>query len=170
MQKEEYMNFRYLIAVLLAFLVVSCSTKKIDKLGFSLKNNIIYRNDSPNPYTGIIKSKTEGKYFEYTIRDGLKYGLFKVSYINGNLIMKGNIFNDKNEGTWLYYYPSGQLESQGNFKYNLADSIWTWYFPNGHIKERGLFVSGLREGNWKMYDTLGNISMESEFKNGISPN
>jgi antitoxin component YwqK of YwqJK toxin-antitoxin module len=164
------MLVKYLTPVLLALMLVSCSPKKIDKLGFSVKNNIIYRNDSPKPYTGIIQTKTEGKYFEYYVKDGLKYGLFKVSFENGNLIMMGNIFNDKNEGKWLYYYPSGKMESEGNFKYNLADSIWTWYFPNGVVKEKGLFVSGLREGNWKMYDTLGNISMESVFKKGISSN
>jgi antitoxin component YwqK of YwqJK toxin-antitoxin module len=161
------MSIKYLVPVLIILLLVSCSPKKIDKSGFSIKNNIVYRNDSNTPYTGIIKSKSEGKVFEYYVKDGLKNGEFKATFENGNLIMKGNIVNDMNEGKWVYYYPSGELESEGNFKYNKADSIWTWYFPSGKIKEKGMFVNGLREGNWKMFDELGNVSLENEYKNGV---
>ena len=161
------MSLKNQIALLMAFMLVSCGPKKIDKNGFSLKNNIIYRNDSNTPFTGLIKSKTEGKNFEYYVKDGLKNGEFKITFDNGNLIMKGNIVNDKNEGKWVYYYPSGELESEGNFKYNKPDSIWVWYFPSGNVKEKGIFINGLREGNWKMYDELGNVSMENEYKNGV---
>jgi antitoxin component YwqK of YwqJK toxin-antitoxin module len=148
-------------------MLVSCSPKKIDKNGFTIKNNIVYRNDSNAPFTGLVKSKTEGKNFEYYVKDGLKNGEFKITFENGNLIMKGNIFNDKNEGKWAYYYLSGELESEGNFKHDKPDSIWVWYFPGGKVKEKGIFVNGLREGMWKMYDELGNVSMEKEYKNGI---
>lgn len=148
-------------------LLASCTPKKADNNGFSIKNNIIYKNESNKPFTGIIKARAEGKNFEYYVKDGLKNGEFKITFENGNLIMKGNIVNDKNEGKWLYYYPSGELESEGNFKNNKADSIWTWYFPNGKIKERGYFVEGLREGNAKMYDELGNVAMENEYKKGV---
>ncbi|MDR3610188.1 MAG: hypothetical protein P4L27_06465 [Ignavibacteriaceae bacterium] len=162
------MRFKYVIPVLITILLVSCSPKRIDKLGFSVKNNIIYRNDSNIPFTGIIKTKTEGKYFEYSVKDGLKNGLFKISFENGNPIMVGNIVNDKNEGKWLYYYPSGQLESEGNYVHNKSDSTWTWYYPSGKIKEKGKFVNGLREGSSKMFDELGNVSMENEYKHGIA--
>ena len=164
------MILKLLAPTLLALLLVSCSSKKIDKGSFTVKNNIIYRFDSDKPYTGIIKTKSEGKLFEYYVTNGIKNGLFTISFENGNTIMKGNIVFDKNEGKWLYYYPSGQLESTGNFKNNKPDSIWTWYFPGGKIKEMGLFVAGLREGNWKMYDETGNVSLENEYKNGLTPN
>jgi antitoxin component YwqK of YwqJK toxin-antitoxin module len=161
------MFIKYLIPVLFIGLLFSCSPKKMEKSGFSVKNNIIYKNDSKIPYTGIVKAKTEGKNFEYYVKDGLKNGEFKVTFDNGNLIMKGNIVNDQNEGKWVYYYPSGELESEGNFKSNKADSLWTWYFPNRKVKEKGLFVKGLREGNWKMFDESGKISMEREYINGV---
>ena len=161
------MSFKHLGAVLLVFLFVSCGPKKIDKNGYSIKNNLVYRNDSNIPFTGIVKSKAEGKNFEYYVKEGLKNGEFKISFENGNLIMKGNIINDKNEGKWVYYYPSGELESEGNFKYKNPDSIWVWYFPSGKVKEKGIFVNGLREGSWKMYDEMGNVSMENEYKNGV---
>jgi antitoxin component YwqK of YwqJK toxin-antitoxin module len=161
------MSLKHLVPVLLVFLLFSCSPKKNDKSGFSIKDNIVYRNDSNKPFTGLVKSKAEGKNFEYYVKDGLKNGEFKITFENGNIIMKGNIVNDKNEGKWVYYYPSGELESEGNFKYNKPDSIWAWYFPSGKVKEKGIFVNGLRDGNWKMYDELGNISMENEYKNGL---
>ena len=161
------MFFRHLVPVLMVFLSVSCISKKMDKDGFFIKNNIIYKNESNTPYTGVIKSKSEGKVFEYYVKDGLKDGEFKVAFENGKLIMKGDIVKDKNEGKWVYYYASGELETEGNFKYNKADSIWVWYFPSGKVKEKGTFVNGLREGNWKMYDEFGNVSMENEYKNGV---
>jgi antitoxin component YwqK of YwqJK toxin-antitoxin module len=161
------MSLKYLVPVLLVFLLVSCSPKRIDKSGFTIKNNIVYKNDSDKPYTGIVKTKAEGKNFEYSVKEGLKNGEFKITFENGNLIMKGNIVNDKNEGKWVYFYPSGELESEGNFKLNKPDSVWVWYFPGGKVKEKGIFVNGLREGNWKMYDEFGNVSMEYEYKNGV---
>jgi antitoxin component YwqK of YwqJK toxin-antitoxin module len=161
------MSLKYLVPVLLIFLLVSCSPKKIDKSGFTIKNNIVYKNDSDKPYTGIVKTKAKGKYFEYFVREGVKNGNFKITFENGNLIMKGNIVNDMNEGKWVYFYPSGELESEGNFKLNKPDSVWVWYFPGGKVKEKGIFVNGLREGNWKMWDELGNVSMEYEYKNGV---
>jgi antitoxin component YwqK of YwqJK toxin-antitoxin module len=161
------MSHKHLIPVLMVFLLVSCSHKKIDNSGFFIKNNIVYRNESNKPFTGIVKAKTEGKNFEYYVKDGLKNGEFKITFENGNLIMKGNIVNDKNEGKWVYYYPSGELESEGNFRNNKPDSIWTWYFPSGKIKEKGNFVNGLREGNSRMFDELGNVSMENEYLNGV---
>jgi antitoxin component YwqK of YwqJK toxin-antitoxin module len=161
------MFLKHIVSVLLVFLLFSCSLKKIDKSGYSIKNNIVYSNDSNKPFTGLIKSKAEGKNFEYYVKDGLKNGEFKITFENGNLIMKGNIINDKNEGKWVYYYSSGELESEGNFKNNKADSIWTWYYPSGKIKEKGNFVNGLREGNAKMYDELGNVYMENEYKKGV---
>jgi antitoxin component YwqK of YwqJK toxin-antitoxin module len=161
------MFIKYLVPVLLVVLFFSCTPKKIDNGGFFIKNNIVYKNDTNTPFTGIIKAKAEGKNFEYYVKDGLKNGEFKITFENGNLVMKGNIVNDKNEGKWVYYYPSGELESEGNFKYNKPDGIWAWYFPSGKVKEKGIFVDGLREGNWKMYDELGHISMENEYKNGV---
>ena len=161
------MSFIHLIPVLLVFILVSCSSKRIDNSEFYIKDNVVFRKDSKKPYTGLIKMKAEGKNFEYSVKDGLKNGEFKISFTNGNLIMKGNIVNDKNVGKWVYYYPSGELESEGIFKENKPDSIWTWYFPSGKIKEKGNFVNGLREGNSKMYDELGNISMENDYKKGV---
>ena len=69
-EKEEIMSFKYLLPVLLVFFLVSCTPKKIDKSGFSIKNNIIYRNDSNTPFTGIVKSKTEGKYSNIMLKMG----------------------------------------------------------------------------------------------------
>ena len=161
------MFIKYLLPVLFLCVLFSCSPRKMEKSGFSIKNNIMYKDDSSIPYTGIVKAKNEGKAFEYYVKDGIKNGEFKATFANGNLIMKGNIVNDQNEGKWVYYYPSGELETEGDFKYNKADSIWTWYFPSGKVKEKGLFVNGLREGNWKMFDELGNVSMENVYKKGI---
>jgi antitoxin component YwqK of YwqJK toxin-antitoxin module len=149
------------ISLVLVVLLFSCSPGKSDRTNYYTKGNLIYRTGSNKPYTGDIKAKTEGKLFEYKVKDGLKNGEFRITYDKGNLIMKGNIVNDKNEGKWVYYYPSGKLESEGYFKNNQPDSTWIWYFPDGQVKEKGLFVKGTRLGDWKMYDESGNVTMEN---------
>jgi antitoxin component YwqK of YwqJK toxin-antitoxin module len=164
------MSIKYLVPVIFIVFFVSCTPKKIENNSFSIKNNIVYKYDSKTPYTGIIKAKSEGKNFEYYVKDGLKNGEFKITFENGNLIMKGNIVNDKNEGRWVYYYPSGELETEGNFIDNRADSVWTWYYPSGKVKERGNFVNGVREGNAKMFDESGKVSMENDYKKGVKTN
>jgi antitoxin component YwqK of YwqJK toxin-antitoxin module len=151
----------HVISLVISVLFFSCNLGKPDRSNYYTKGNLIYQTGSNNTYTGHIKQKTEGKWFEFNVKDGLKNGEFKITYDKGNLIMKGNIIEDKNEGKWVYFYPSGELESEGYFKNNLPDSTWTWYFPDGKVKEKGLFVEGTRRGNWKMYDNSGNITMEN---------
>jgi hypothetical protein len=155
------MKLIQVISLVIAFLVFSCSPNKSGRTNYYTKGNLIYQTGSNKPFTGDIKLRTEGKLFEYKVKDGLKNGEFKITFDKGHLIMKGNIVNDLNEGKWVYFYPSGELESEGNFKNNMPDSIWTWYFPDGKIKEKGLFVKGIRRGNWKMYDNAGTITMEN---------
>jgi antitoxin component YwqK of YwqJK toxin-antitoxin module len=149
------------ISLVITILFFSCSPGKSNRTNYYTKGNLVYRSGSNQPYTGDIFAKTEGKLFEYKVKDGLKNGEFKISYDKGNLIMKGNIVNDKNEGKWVYFYPSGELESEGYYKDNRPDSIWTWYFPDGKVKERGMFVEGTRRGDWKMFDETGTVTMEN---------
>jgi len=149
------------ISLVILVLFVSCSPGRSGRTNYYTKGNLIYDAGSNKPYTGGIKIKTEGKLFEYSVKDGLKNGEFKITFDKGHVIMKGNIVADKNEGKWVYFYPSGELESEGYFKNNIPDSLWTWYFPDGRVKEQGLFVDGSRRGDWKMYDEAGKVTMEN---------
>jgi len=163
------MSFKHLVTFSLAFILFSCSPKKIDPNGFSIKNNIIYKKWFQNAILpDKLNRKPKGRISIIMLKMGWKNGEFKITFESGNVIMKGNIVNDKNEGKWVYYYPSGELESEGNFHNDKPDSIWVWYFPSGKVKEKGNFINGLREGNWKRYDELGNVSMENEYKNGVA--
>ena len=153
------MKLIQVISLVISVLFLSCSPGKSDRMNYYTKGNLIYQAGSNKPYSGDIKLKTEGKWFEYKVKDGMKNGEFKITFDKGHLVMKGNIVNDKNEGKWVYFYPSGELESEGFFKNNLADSIWTWYFPDGKIKEKGKFIRGQRNGDWKMFDETGNVTL-----------
>jgi antitoxin component YwqK of YwqJK toxin-antitoxin module len=152
-----------MISLLISVLFFSCSPGKSNRTNYYKKGNLIYRFGDNKPFTGKIIARTEGKLFDYSVKDGVKNGEFKITFDNGHLIMKGNIVDDNNEGKWVYFYPSGELESEGYFKNNLPDSIWTWYFPDGRVKEKGLFVKGIRRGDWKMYDEIGTITMENMY-------
>ena len=155
------MKIIQVISLVISFFLLSCSSGKNGKINYYTKDNIIYQAGSDKPFTGKINIMTEGKHFEYYVKNGLKEGEFKITFEKGNLIMKGNIVEGNNQGKWIYYYSTGQLESEGYFNNNMADSIWTWYFPDGKIKEKGLFVKGTRMGEWKMYDESGVVTMDN---------
>ena len=50
--------------------------------------------------------------------NGMKQGVWKKTYDNGNLRYKGNFKNDNPEGIFYYYYKSGELQLEKEFFHN----------------------------------------------------
>ena len=62
-------------------------------------------------------------------------------YENGNLRVKGNFKDGKENGLWEWYSENGQLEKKGNYKEGLReDGLWEFYYKNGQL---------ISKGNWK---------------------
>lgn len=155
----------------LLFLIPSCKNEKDTRISKSnilveKREGLIYKQKSDKPYSGIIIDTVNNKIMEYYVKDGLKNGRFKISHLNGQIEIVGNMINDKNEGEWKYYYPNGQLESVGVFKNDTPSGEWTFYYATGVKKEEGKYLEGKRDGKWVEYDSAGKIKNYINFTKG----
>ncbi|MGB8318144.1 MAG: hypothetical protein WCE54_08465 [Ignavibacteriaceae bacterium] len=165
-------NFNKIIFLLLFMLLIS-SCKKERNIRISKSNilvekrdGLIYKQKSEKPYTGIIIDTVNNKIMEYSVKDGVKKGQFKISHLNGQVEILGNMKDDKNEGKWEYYYPDGQLESVGDFKNDTPSGKWIFYYASGIKKEEGKYIEGKRDGKWVEYDSAGKVINYTNFSKG----
>ncbi len=170
---NEFNSSFVIIIIILSFLFFpACQNKKASGKNnlIEKRNGLIYKQKSDTAFTGIIKDTIKNKIFEYHVKQGLNDGEFKISELNGQTIMIGNMVKDKNEGEWKYFYPNGQIESIGNFTHDQPNGKWIFYFETGMKKEEGIFVNGVRTGKWIEYDSAGaikdykNFTKEKEIK------
>lgn len=155
--------------LLSVFLFVSCQEKSANKFDQPLvfKDGLLYKDSlSTVPYTGRNKSKVLDKVIEYEVKDGIKNGEFILYFPNGQIEMKGQLVNNKNEGEWKYYLLDGTLQTVGFFKNDVPESTWTWYYPDGKVFEQGNFSNGVRIGEWKTFDQNGKLRVSRIFENG----
>lgn len=149
------------IPILIAF-----SCKNTSDTNYYVKNSIIYNIKTNKPFTGVIKGKSEDKFVEYHVKNGIKNGPFIMTLKNGKVVIKGNIDNGSNTGKWEYFYNSGEPESYGIFVDDIPEGIWVWYFPDGKLREIGKYSKGNRDSIWVNYDPSGKVVMKKNFKMG----
>jgi antitoxin component YwqK of YwqJK toxin-antitoxin module len=65
--------------------------------------------------------------------------------INGHTITvmalknrKDILLDDKQTGTWEYFYPTTEKWKQGNFENDVKTGVWTTWFENGKKLQEGL--------------------------------
>jgi len=143
---------------------ISCNKNEVPESQLEMRDTLIYKKGSSEPFTGREKAKVQDKIIEYDVVNGVKNGEFKLYQADGTLEMSGQIENNKNVGKWQYFYPSGELESEGNFVNNNPEGMWVWYYPSGKLKEEGSYIKGKRIGLWKQYDEQGKLLDEKNFE------
>jgi antitoxin component YwqK of YwqJK toxin-antitoxin module len=132
-----------------------------------INNGIIYRCGESSPFTGkVLDTLSNRMILEFDVINGLKNGEFLISTLDGNLTTRGYIENNKNVGTWKYFYENGDIESIGEFFNDKPNGKWTWYYENGVKKSEGIYVNGLQEGKWTKYDESGNLSKIIYYQKG----
>lgn len=120
-----------------------------------INDGLIYLLGDSSPYSGRVLDTLENKIIEYDVVNGLKNGEFKISTLDGNNFVYGFIENNKNVGTWKYYYENGMIESTGGFQDDKPMGKWLWYHQNGKLKSEGIYILGQPHGRWLNYDIEG---------------
>ena len=146
-----------LIVILTSFLFYSPSVKhNFSKRIIVINDGLIYQKGESQPFTGrILDTLQKQIIIEYDVVNGLKNGEFFLSNLDGIYTVYGFINNNKNVGTWKYYYDDGQLECTGNFNDDKPTGRWVWYYQNGIKKSEGIYINGKPEGKWIQYDQFG---------------
>ena len=71
-------------------------------------------------------------------------GAFQINHANGKLYLKGELKNDKKEGTWEFYYDNGQLQAVEKYSGGSPVGVWKYYGEDGSLLKR---VDKLTEGS-----------------------
>ena len=71
-------------------------------------------------------------------------GAFQINHANGKLYRKGELKNDKKEGTWEFYYDNGQLQAVEKYSGGSPVGVWKYYGEDGSLLKR---VDKLIEGS-----------------------
>ena len=121
------------------------------------------------PFTGIMfweyeNGNTEG---ECEMINGLKNGVSKTYYENGQLKRFENYKEDNLNGIVKFYDKNGQLEIEG--RSNGGDKkygLWKFY-SQGNLITEGTFKKNKKDGVWKKYDENGQITIEENYINDL---
>ncbi|MDR0368417.1 MAG: hypothetical protein LBH82_04675, partial [Bacteroidales bacterium] len=111
-----------------------------------------------------------------TDRNGLKQGLWKFFWDNGNLQLEGVYQNNKKSGFFKYYDVNGNFQRIEKWENDILieDARETKkldrkvaYHPNGKLKTEAYFFKGTPDGIRREYSPEGNVIQGYMFKNGI---
>ena len=72
-------------------------------------------------------------------------GEFQIPHANGKLYLKGELKNDKKEGTWEFYYDNGQLQAVEKYSGGKPVGIWKYYGEDGRLLKK---IDQLVEGSF----------------------
>ena len=100
-----------LLPVLFILIITSCS-KEVPSDQLVVRDGIYYEVNSQTPFSG-----TSVKYYE-----------------NGQLGMRENYKDGKEEGIFEYYYENGQLNRKSTYKNGKEDGLEESYSQNGELQ------------------------------------
>jgi uncharacterized protein len=98
-----------------------------------------------DPY-GIVIS--EGEYFE-----GLEEGKWIYNFENHRI--EGIYSAGMRNGMWRHFYPDGQLSFEGQFINDNPNGKHIYYWEDGQKKDEENYVMGRKEGDWIRYNEDG---------------
>ena len=97
---------------------------------------------------------------------GVKDGIWKEWYDNGQLSESGGWLSGERNGFWVYFDADGIKIKEENFDKGRPDGAWKSYYANGIVSASGQYVNKIKEGTWQYFDEKGKLMVKTEFLNG----
>ena len=98
--------------------------------------------------------------------NGIKNGIHKKWYENGQLEFELNLKNGKKDGLYKWWYENGQLEFELNLKNGELDGLGKSWYKNGQLSVEGNYKNGKRDGLSRGWDKNGQLEYEGNWKDG----
>ncbi len=164
--------FRYYYAdgKLKAISVLSDDGKTARTISYALNGRKIaegnFRNEKKDSiwkyysdFDGVLLSEEN-----YTL--GVKNGVSKTYYPNGNLIELINYRDGRKEGEWVQYFEDGKLKFRGAYSGDEKEGPFMAYYPDGKISFSGAYKGGHMDGKWTFYDENGEVTRVDCYSEG----
>ena len=125
------------------------------------------------------QKREEGKYKDNILiskkhwtENGSDFGEFILYYKNGDILLTGNLKENKFEGEFLEYGYFGSRDiyhkhSLRNYKNGKLHGKFTRYFDTGDVNMVGNYFDGKLEGNYTYYDMDGKKYWEGLYKDDL---
>ncbi|MGD2034573.1 MAG: hypothetical protein PVF73_05915 [Bacteroidales bacterium] len=114
-------------------------------------------------YTGSLTS-TE------MYNKGVKHGMEKQYYPNGQVSEKTEWVNNARHGIWNQYFDDGTQKLKTFYSFNKVNGAYTLYWPNGNVFILGHYVDNKRHGNWTFFNDEGKKELEIKYNYGEAEN
>jgi antitoxin component YwqK of YwqJK toxin-antitoxin module len=105
-----------------------------------------------------------------TYSKGVKQGMEKKYYSNGQVSEEIEWNNDSKNGVWNQFFDDGTAKLKSSYTNNKVNGPYTFYWPNGKIYIQGMFVDNKRDGKWVFYTDEGKVKWEINYVNGEADN
>jgi antitoxin component YwqK of YwqJK toxin-antitoxin module len=122
----------------------------------------------------IMKFHTGKIFYDFTWLNGLREGVAKIYYINGNLKQEINYSKDKMQGAFISYYENGYIKSSSEMKDDLVNGKEIEYYSTekGRKKSEGMAIQRnmgrptMKQGHWIYYYENGQKKEEGAWASG----
>lgn len=145
----------------------------------------LYRHRQYHYYYGNQLASAEGDYIgrvlhgEYTCftrrkelvlkgyyREGLKDGIWKSWYPNGNLYVTQEWDKGQKDGAFRVYQPDGRFKEKGNYKNGELSGSRVSYFDNGKVRLTETYRRDILHGPYREYYPDGTLKIAAKYKEG----
>ncbi len=122
---------KWSIAVLI--ILISCQPKAVDESKTVERGGLRYLINSETPFTGttIGKHPNGQRDGEMPYKDGLRHGVAKAFYDNGQLELLAQMENDIKVDTIYMFFRSGQIKGRGQFLEGKPNGLWISWDEEG---------------------------------------
>ena len=136
-------------------------TVNMDNYEIYLGDKLIGKSDFLKNAQNIPTDKSQKLEFR-PITDGIK----TAYYLNGSIFSKGEIKNQRENGSWEFWHPNGQKAREGNFIDGKQNGTHKYWYDNGQLRGIGNWENGIYEGTWEIYNASGSEKTIQNYKNG----
>lgn len=91
---------------------------------------------------------------------------YTVKDATGKIKREFHVTGSKSHGESVNYYPNGQVLAKGNYFNDFKDGDWAWYFEDGQLEQKGTYLNHYKEGKWEYYHENGVLKLVENYQNG----
>lgn len=102
--------------------------------------------------------------------DGVKNGMEKHYYSNGQISDEIMWKNNKKDGPWNQYFEDGTTKLKASYVNNMVNGGYKLYYPGGNMYILGQYIDNMRNGKWTFFDDDGKIKYTLNYKYGKAQN